>query len=796
MMLVQLLLALGALGSAAGASSGDCTNSAVSKCSAAISTAGGACAGALCDSACSAQVGYARCLRDIGCERAMFEGHLDACRAALLHALHPVPGSGGGVGGGGGGTCGGGGSGGGADAECGAAAQPRVATVQSYRGDDVAELGVALLGGGGGGGGSRLAQLDLSRLAELARLAAAGAPAVLLLPLGAVEWVALSEPPPRGQCGAGNVGGTEGASSAGGGWEGALFRVCAGMPAGRCGAAEFLELRRRVRRGWCGEAAPGGAGGAGGADGVDGAGGAGGVPSVAQLSVRLDLRGAAVEVHAGDQAATVRLAAPPVGFRLELVAQNLEHSEDNWPFARRNFASAAVVAEVWGEVVTMAAPVRRGMVALALGGGGGGAAERAIGADLLLLGGARGARRVPSIARLAAALQEAAAAGETALLLDEPRLMRAFAAFGLHQRTGRGGGEAGGDEAGGGEVGGGEVGGGEAGGGEAGEGSSGWWPLLGPADDPAMAAAVAAAGEGGATTRARQLAFEFCVAVRCAEHVFRQLRAQLEGRALRAAAALALADAALPAHWHRAPPSSTSLLPAGASVTGFYHATGGSPVFGAVVDAQLRALRRGPLWEMSTALVASVLGAASDEQVLHHLLGPGGEKLHVALRSAHGGFFEAATLTLLKRFCDAPAQRARRDALVYYLHSKGVTRWHDAARLRRVEQWRGFMEYALFENPRRCIDALLRGNATTCGVNFSAEPMPHFAGNFWWARCDYVRELPDPVLGCWTCGEMWLNSAQRPPHAAVHNVWSTGADHYNEDFPRADWPAELLDTRL
>ena len=769
MLILQLLLALGALGSAAGASSGDCTNSAVSKCSAAISTsapARGACgagadalgAGALCDSACSAQVGYARCLRDIGCERAMFEGHLDACRAALLHALHPVPGSRGG---------------GGADAECGAAAQPRVATVQSYRGDDVAELGAALLGvGGGGGGGSRLAQLELSRLAELARLAAGGAPAVLLLPLGAAEWVALSEPPPRGQCGAGGAGGTEGASSAGGDWEGALFRACAGMPAARCGAAEFLELRRRVRRGWCGEAAPGDEGAPG------GAGGAGGAPSVAQLSVRVDLRGAAVEAHAGDQAATVRLAAPPVGFRLELVAQNLEHSEDNWPFARRNFASVAVVAEVWGEVGAMAAPVRRGMVALALGGGGGGGgggvAERAIGADLLLLGGARGARRVPSIARLAAALQEAATAGETALLLDEPRLMRAFAAFGLHQRTGRGGGE--------------------AGGGEAGEGSSGWWPLLGPADDPAMAAALAAASEGGATSRARQLAFEFCVAARCAEHAFRQLRAQLEGRALRAAAALALADAAQPAHWHRAPPSSSSLLPAGASVTGFYHTTGGSPVFGAVVDAQLRALRRGPLWEMSTALVASVLGAASDEQVQHHLLGPGGEKLHVALRSAHDGLFEAATLTLLKRFCDAPAQRARRDALVYYLHSKGVTRWHDAARLRRVEQWRGFMEYALFENPRRCIDALLRGNATTCGVNFSAEPKPHFAGNFWWARCDYVRELPDPALGCWTCGEMWLNSAQRPPHAAVHNVWSTGADHYNEDFPRADWPAELLDT--
>ena len=65
------------------------------------------------------------------------------------------------------------------------------------------------------------------------------------------------------------------------------------------------------------------------------------------------------------------------------------------------------------------------------------------------------------------------------------------------------------------------------------------------------------------------------------------------------------------------------------------------------------------------------------------------------------------------------------------MHSKGVTRWRSADEMRRVSDWRRFMEYALFERPEACIEALL-GGAISCGVNFRADPQPHYQGNFWW----------------------------------------------------------------
>ena len=117
--------------------------------------------------------------------------------------------------------------------------------------------------------------------------------------------------------------------------------------------------------------------------------------------------------------------------------------------------------------------------------------------------------------------------------------------------------------------------------------------------------------------------------------------------------------------------------------------------------------------------------------------------------------------------------------------------------------------------------ALLYDGADTCGVNFYGDS-PHFGGNFWWARCDYIRALPPPTPRCWTCGELWLNSLQQPAPATrvagsgtaaagtgtdelglgsaasgavaepeftrVKNLCDSNVDHYLEPFPREKWP--------
>ena len=102
---------------------------------------------------------------------------------------------------------------------------------------------------------------------------------------------------------------------------------------------------------------------------------------------------------------------------------------------------------------------------------------------------------------------------------------------------------------------------------------------------------------------------------------------------------------------------------------------------------------------------------------------------------------------------------------------------------------------------------------------YRATPKPHFAGNFWWARCDHVQNLPEPLgekgglfdqlpssgLGvdqdylslllhdtwlhsnvtgwkdyapdidtaakrCWVCGEMWLHGGTREPYVGIKNM--------------------------
>jgi hypothetical protein len=120
------------------------------------------------------------------------------------------------------------------------------------------------------------------------------------------------------------------------------------------------------------------------------------------------------------------------------------------------------------------------------------------------------------------------------------------------------------------------------------------------------------------------------------------------------------------------------------------------------------------------------------------------------------------------------------------------------------------MEHTLFEKHGevgeeswRCIDALSSQEGrsathSTCGVNFSGKPRPHFAGNFWWARCEHIVQLPEPTLNCWTCGEMWVHDivgeaqgkGQTDAEAfpSYLNLHSSGVDHYTERFPDSKWP--------
>lgn len=82
------------------------------------------------------------------------------------------------------------------------------------------------------------------------------------------------------------------------------------------------------------------------------------------------------------------------------------------------------------------------------------------------------------------------------------------------------------------------------------------------------------------------------------------------------------------------------------------------------------------------------------------------------------------------------------DAALFYLHTKGVSSGTPDARDHRKR-----MESVVLDNFRSCI-ALLNDYDMT-GIDWRLSgfglPNPHFGGNFWWARSEHIRRLPDPT---------------------------------------------------
>jgi hypothetical protein len=85
---------------------------------------------------------------------------------------------------------------------------------------------------------------------------------------------------------------------------------------------------------------------------------------------------------------------------------------------------------------------------------------------------------------------------------------------------------------------------------------------------------------------------------------------------------------------------------------------------------------------------------------------------------------------------------------VGYVHTKGVrilSANGDDKTFKAVNSWRHFLEWGVIDRWRDAIIRLV--DYDTVGVNFRSQPWPHFGGNFWWAKPDYIRSLIRPVRG-------------------------------------------------
>ena len=150
---------------------------------------------------------------------------------------------------------------------------------------------------------------------------------------------------------------------------------------------------------------------------------------------------------------------------------------------------------------------------------------------------------------------------------------------------------------------------------------------------------------------------------------------------------------------------------------------------------------------------------------------------------------EIATLRLLWE--DVHAFRG--DAFVLYLHSKGLSHPGNLA----VRDWRRVLEYFCVEQWRGAV-AELEAGADLAGVNWEEHPHPHFSGNFWWARSEYLHGLPPlqrhaligqveqfPFALCSPRhdAEMWPGCGQ-PRVAQLHRTRFQSSQHYAYPYLR------------
>lgn len=97
--------------------------------------------------------------------------------------------------------------------------------------------------------------------------------------------------------------------------------------------------------------------------------------------------------------------------------------------------------------------------------------------------------------------------------------------------------------------------------------------------------------------------------------------------------------------------------------------------------------------------------------------------------------YEFPTLDMLRAHCE------KQDGLVCYFHTKGVSHLEDPNDTYR--DWLATMNEHVLKNWLRCVNALDHGcDVAGCRFKLGEKELPYFAGNFWWAKNSYIRDLP------------------------------------------------------
>jgi hypothetical protein len=149
-----------------------------------------------------------------------------------------------------------------------------------------------------------------------------------------------------------------------------------------------------------------------------------------------------------------------------------------------------------------------------------------------------------------------------------------------------------------------------------------------------------------------------------------------------------------------------------------------------VVEEQLRLMAHVGL----RGATACVLGTIADATWLTAFARTFDVSIFVRYVNDDLSLYEGPTLCKLHKFAQENQDRA-----VLYFHTKGVSA--QGCPIKR--QWRRVMAKHVIADWRKNLELL--AVADMCGVSWQELPdFPHFCGNFWMARCDWIASLQSP----------------------------------------------------
>lgn len=217
-----------------------------------------------------------------------------------------------------------------------------------------------------------------------------------------------------------------------------------------------------------------------------------------------------------------------------------------------------------------------------------------------------------------------------------------------------------------------------------------------------------------------------------------------------------------------------------------------------IFDEQITALKQSGLYDEMYKLHVSVI--SSDSADIDYILKNIGDKGTIIYISDNPKVYEFPSLIELKKVAD------QTDCLVLYFHTKGSSnsidtlKWYyprvkSLKRLRLCSRsWRKFMEYFTIFKWRTAISVLRDFDTYGCYLRHQ-QKFTFYAGNFWWARSEHIRNLKpftQTDLSYRYAAETWLLGI----NCKIYDAFRLNADLTSLPIPASSYSSDNKLTKL